>query len=549
VTVLTQPTGPSQTCTVTSGGGAVAGASVTNVTVACALSGFAIGGTLTGLGASNSVVLVDNGGDALTLNMNGTFVFATPVANGATYAVTIQTQPSGQLCSVSAGSGTVSGTAVTSVVVNCASSSFTIGGTVSGLAAGGSVSLKNNGSDPIFVSTNGSFSFDQTLASGAAYDVTVAANPTTPVDQTCTVSAGSGTVGASNVTSVMIVCVASSFTVGGTLSGYFGTNPLVLQDNGASDLTLTANGPFTFSTPLPSGTMYSVTVETQPGSGEACAITSGTGTGTVGTADVTQVQVTCSCPSGQCCSVAQACTAMFGCPGQRACSGGLLQACLPTAGGNCQCAPGNTQSCTVNACGGSQTCGSNFMWGPCTQITSGCSNGATQPCGNCGTQTCSCGAWGACAGQGVCGAGSTQACTATYESYIFGSCSNPGSQTCASNCSGYGACNASPQAFAVNGATGYGVNPAAFNSYGSGPNCFGSTNTYGPWQVCPTGSTIASASCTMNVGQFGVDGSCSVYMQGSNTAGISVHANNNCTVSASGYLNISCIPTTCTSAP
>ena len=38
---------------------------------------------------------------------NGSFTFATPVANGSGYPVTVKTNPSGQSCTVSNGSGTV----------------------------------------------------------------------------------------------------------------------------------------------------------------------------------------------------------------------------------------------------------------------------------------------------------------------------------------------------------------------------------------------------------------------------------------------------------
>ena len=43
----------------------------------------------------------------------------------------------------------------------------------------------------------------------------------------------------------------ATFTVGGSVSGLSGS--LVLQDNGADNLTLTANGPFTFATGLAPG--------------------------------------------------------------------------------------------------------------------------------------------------------------------------------------------------------------------------------------------------------------------------------------------------------
>ncbi|MEH6584815.1 MAG: hypothetical protein V7754_23035, partial [Halioglobus sp.] len=49
----------------------------------------------------------------------GIFTFATLVANSSPYAVTVLTQPTGQTCTVTAGSGAVAGANVTSVAVNC----------------------------------------------------------------------------------------------------------------------------------------------------------------------------------------------------------------------------------------------------------------------------------------------------------------------------------------------------------------------------------------------------------------------------------------------
>ena len=56
-------------------------------------------------GLSGTVVLQDNGGDDLSVSSDGAFTFATPVADGAAYDVTVKTNPSGQTCSVSGGVG------------------------------------------------------------------------------------------------------------------------------------------------------------------------------------------------------------------------------------------------------------------------------------------------------------------------------------------------------------------------------------------------------------------------------------------------------------
>ena len=71
---------------------------------------------------------------------------------------------------------------------------------------------------------------------------------TNPSGQTCSVANGSGTVGSANITNVAVTCSAvATYSVGGTVSGLSGT--VVLQDNGGDDLSVSANGPFTFATP------------------------------------------------------------------------------------------------------------------------------------------------------------------------------------------------------------------------------------------------------------------------------------------------------------
>jgi len=87
---------------------------------------YTIGGTVSGL--SGTVVLQDNGGDNLSVASNGSFTFASPVVTGGSYDVTVKTDPSGQACAVSGGSGTLSSANVTGVAVSCTASSGGGGG-------------------------------------------------------------------------------------------------------------------------------------------------------------------------------------------------------------------------------------------------------------------------------------------------------------------------------------------------------------------------------------------------------------------------------------
>lgn len=79
---------------------------------------FAVRGVLSGLAEDKSVVLRNNGGGDLTVSANGVFNFTGTLAQEAPYEVTVQTQPAGQSCTVSNGTGTV-GTSDPSVSVAC----------------------------------------------------------------------------------------------------------------------------------------------------------------------------------------------------------------------------------------------------------------------------------------------------------------------------------------------------------------------------------------------------------------------------------------------
>ena len=78
-------------------------------------------------------------------------------------------------------------------------------------------------------------------------------------------------------------------TTSRTVSNLTG-NGLVLQNNGADDLAVAANGPFSFATELVSGSTYSVRVATQP-TAQTCRVTNGNGT--ISSADVTNIAVSC----------------------------------------------------------------------------------------------------------------------------------------------------------------------------------------------------------------------------------------------------------------
>ncbi|MGN6520998.1 MAG: reprolysin-like metallopeptidase [Dokdonella sp.] len=121
VTIGTQPSG--QTCSVANGSGTIAGANVTNVAVSCAATPtFTVGGTVSGLTGGSVGLSLNGGAQSQSVAANGAFTFPGGLVNGATYTVTVATQPATppQTCVVTNGSGTIAGANVTNVSVTCA---------------------------------------------------------------------------------------------------------------------------------------------------------------------------------------------------------------------------------------------------------------------------------------------------------------------------------------------------------------------------------------------------------------------------------------------
>jgi hypothetical protein len=272
VTVASQPAG--QVCTVSNGVGSGVVANITGVSVTCSTDTYTVGGTLSGLASGAHVVLADNGQDPVTLTADGAFAFAAPVAYDGSYAVTVTTQPSGATCTVTRGVGAGVTANIATVAVVCSNNSYTIGGMVSGLAGGEQVTLDDNGADALTVTSSGAFTFSTPVAAQGSYNVTVG---TQPVGEICSVSAGGASGVLNNVTSVLVTCSTDTYTIGGSVTGLAGGAQITLDDNGADALTLSADGAFTFATPVAYGGSYAVTVGTQP-SGQYCIVTGGAGT-------------------------------------------------------------------------------------------------------------------------------------------------------------------------------------------------------------------------------------------------------------------------------
>ena len=187
VTVLSQPTAPTQICTVTSGSG-IATANVTGIAVAC-VNSFTVGGNVNGL-VGTGLVLQNNKIDNLTATGNGAFNFKTQIPTGTAYSVSVFSQPTApaQTCAVATGSGSGTATSnVNTVVINCKAVTFTVGGNVVGLAGrtptppsqinlalnDNSFEIQNNLGNTLTIPQNGPFQFATPEALNDQYEVSV----------------------------------------------------------------------------------------------------------------------------------------------------------------------------------------------------------------------------------------------------------------------------------------------------------------------------------------------------------------------------------------
>ena len=186
------------------GGGSSSPTATTTPTVS-----FTVGGTVTGLTGSG-LILQNNGGDNLSVSGAGAFTFATSIASGSPYNVSVFTQPSSpsQTCSVSNGIGAVTSANITNVAVNCVTNTFALTITKAGTGSG-----------------------------------TVTSNPAgINCGNTCLASYNSGT----SVTLTATSTVGSIFT-GWTGGGCTGTGTCMVTMNAAQSITATFTSPQPFA--------------------------------------------------------------------------------------------------------------------------------------------------------------------------------------------------------------------------------------------------------------------------------------------------------------
>lgn len=207
---------------------------------------YTVGGTASGL--NGSLTIKNNAVDELTINSSGQFTFATPVAQGGQYNVTITTQPSTQTCTLSDYSGTNVSANVTSIIINCADNPP---GTTSLSLSAATLALGTSGSSRIFTLTN--------TGLVAASSINTTASPALPLGTTQSTTCGASLAPGSscNIT----------ITPGSTPSAIApqAPTPSTLTISGSNTNTLNADVyVLTFGNIYQSGYIFSIDDSTNP---------------------------------------------------------------------------------------------------------------------------------------------------------------------------------------------------------------------------------------------------------------------------------------------
>jgi hypothetical protein len=160
-----------------------------------------------------------------------------------------------------------------------------LGGVISGVTKE-SVVLQNNGAHDMTITASGQFYFNDLIAIDEQYNVTVKSFPSNVSG--CQVFNGSGR-SAFNVSTVSVVCTLKEHAITATVSGLNGATGLVIV-NGTTQIPVAADGSNFKLGSIGEDQPYGYTVLTQP-AGRICSVANGSGT--MGTGDIGNVQITC----------------------------------------------------------------------------------------------------------------------------------------------------------------------------------------------------------------------------------------------------------------
>jgi hypothetical protein len=295
VQVASQPNG--QFCTVSNGGSITSTLLNSNLTanINCVSTTYTITAAVTGL--NGSLILSMNGATSTNITKSGLITVASNVSTGTPYWIQVASQPNGQTCIVNNGGSASSliANANINAQINCLSgTTYNMKATVSGIVAGTSLTLTNNGSNSTPVTSDGPVSLASNLATGKPYWIQVSSQP---AGSNCSISGGgtSTTTIANQDINATVTCIPTTYNVGAIISGLSPGAQLTLNDNGANSSTVTKNGLIILTSGASTGTGYQIQITSQP-NGQTCSVLGGgSGSSLITNADIT---ATINCTSG-----------------------------------------------------------------------------------------------------------------------------------------------------------------------------------------------------------------------------------------------------------
>ncbi|SIQ15223.1 hypothetical protein SAMN05880566_10215 [Janthinobacterium sp. TND4EL3] len=166
--------------------------------------------------------------------------------------------------------------------------SYDVSGTISGLNNEGLI-LANGGESLPIAAGKTSFTFAKRIDYGTEYNITFKQQP---AHMTCNIVGGSGSAGHYVNISAAVSCSQNVYTVGGTISGLTVDGLVLINGNTQTTVAKDATA-FTMAGPVADGATYNVSVFTQP-KDLLCVVQPGTGVGTMGSANITTVQIACN---------------------------------------------------------------------------------------------------------------------------------------------------------------------------------------------------------------------------------------------------------------
>jgi hypothetical protein len=159
------------------------------------------------------------------------------------------------------------------------------------------LTISNKGGAAVAVAPASAYVFPDLVPVDSDYDITIVSRPSNT--DSCVVNNGKGNTGPYTPQNISIVCVVTTYALGGTVSGLSGGSLVV--NNGAHSVTIAKDATtFTMSAPttanprlgqVPEGIPYGLTILQQPASG-SCTIANPNGIMPAGA--VSNIVITCT---------------------------------------------------------------------------------------------------------------------------------------------------------------------------------------------------------------------------------------------------------------